>query len=134
MKSTGAVLLSVSIAIGGCTSSLLETTFARIEMRGGLLEVRYEETLGPAAFAAHTVRFYYRDGSGGRLLAQTTLDNDGVDPVERNLAVTELADGTWQVTLKGQQQADERWLVELGPGDVRMSESDLATEAGGAGP
>jgi hypothetical protein len=50
------------------------------------------------------------------------------------VAVNELADMMWQVTLKGEQQADERWLVELGSGDVTMWKPDLATDGDGARP
>ena len=134
MKLTGAVLLSVVLGICACTSLPPETTFESISVGEGSLEVRYEEILGPAAFAPHTVRFYFRDQDGERFLAQTRLDNDGKNPGEGNVAVTELADRTWQVTLKGEQQADERWLVELGTGDVRMWKPDLATEGDGARP
>ena len=97
----------------------------------GSLEVRHEEQVAPAAFGRHAVRFYYREQDGERLLAQTMLDDDGADPSERNVAATMVADGTWQVTLMGQQQADERWLVELGAGDPWMRKVGLATDIAG---
>jgi hypothetical protein len=130
----GLIFLLVGV-VSGCASLLPETTFASIEMGDGSLEVRREEQVAPAAFVRQTVRFYYLDEDGERFLAQTMLDDDGANPSERNVAATMISDGTWQVTLMGQQQADERWLVELGSGDPRMRKVDLTTDAaGGAGP
>jgi hypothetical protein len=60
----------------------------------------------------------------GATVAQTTLDNDGAGPGEQIVAVAELVDGTWQATLMAAQQADERWIVELGAGDARMWKSE----------
>jgi hypothetical protein len=80
------------------------------------------------------VRFYCRDDSSERLLAQTTLDNDGAGPSGPNVAVAELADGTWQVTLRAAQQVDERSIVELGSGDVRMWKPERSMDADGAQP
>ena len=129
----GLILLLVGV-VSGCASLLSEATFASIEMGDGSLEVRHEEHVAPAAFAPHKVRFYYRDRGSERLLAQTMLDDDGADPSERNVVATAISEGTWLVLLTGQQQADERWLVELGAGDPRMRKVDLATEAAdGAG-
>jgi hypothetical protein len=80
------------------------------------------------------VRFYFRDDSGERLLAQTTLDNDGAGPSGQNVAVAELADGTWQVTLMAAQQVGERWIVELGSGDARVWKPERNMDADGAQP
>ena len=105
---TAAVLLPAVLGIVGCADLQPETTIESISMGGGSLEVGYQDILGAAAFAAHTVRFYSRDDSGERLLAQTTLDNDGAVPSEQNVAVSARADGTLQVTLTGAERPDER--------------------------
>jgi hypothetical protein len=48
--------------------------------------------------------------------------------------LAELADGTWQVTLRAAQQVDERSIVELGSGDVRMWKPARSMDADGAQP
>lgn len=135
MTSPGAVLLvlvlALGIGVGGCASLLPETTFASINMGDGSLDIRYHDTPGAAAFAAHTVRLYYRVAGRERLLATTKLANDGAVPSEQNVAVSARADGTWQLTLTGAEQREERWLIEPGSGGARMWRVEGTTDAAG---
>ncbi len=92
----------------------------RIDLGTGWLEIRYQEPLGAAAFGSHAVRFYLCDEGQERLLAASSLSNDGANPGSQNLEVTDRGNGRWIVTLKGAEQADERWLVDTDRGPVRM--------------
>lgn len=138
MKSAGAAILVLALAlalgtgVGGCSSLLSETTFASISLGDGALEIRYQDTLGAGAFAAHTVRLYYRVAGREHLLATTKLANDGAMPGEQNVAVSARPDGTWLVTLTGAEQPEERWLIEPGSGGARMWRVDDTADAAGA--
>lgn len=126
-----AIALALGTGIGGCSSLLPETTFASISMRDGSLDIRYQDTMGAGAFADHTVLFYYRVAGRERLLATTKLANDGARPGEQNVAVSARVDGTWQVTLTGAEQPEERWLIEPGSGGARMWRVEGTRDAAG---
>lgn len=80
-------------------------------MNRGSLTIRYNAPLG---FGAHTLRFYFREGKHVQLLAETELHNDGANLGDQNLQLVEMVPGRWQLILNGQEQPEERWLVEVG--------------------
>ncbi len=123
--------LALGTGLGGCAALLPETTFASISMGDGSLDIRYQETLGAGAFAAHTVRVYSRVAGREHLFATTKLANDGAVPGEQNVAVSARPDGTWLVTLTGAEQREERWLTEPGSGGARMWRVEGTTDAAG---
>jgi hypothetical protein len=126
MKSVTALPFVLILVISGCDSIQPEHNVTSIPLGTGSLEVRYLEILGPAAFAPHTVRFYYREKDKEQFLAETELANDGANLGEHNVEVADLGNGNWQIILKGQEQADEHWVVETAGGKVRMKKPEPA--------
>ena len=127
MKPEMAWPLALILAISGCGSIQPEHNLASFPLGTGSLEVRYLEVLGPAAFAPHTLRFYYREKDEEQFLAETELANDGANPSEHNLDVADLGNGNWQIILRGQEQADELWRVETTGGKVRIKKTEPAS-------
>lgn len=112
-----ACLCLLVLVLAGCGPADTGTHWQTIEMETGSLEVRYQDAW---VFGPHTVLFYFHDGGRSRYLGQTELYNDGANLGDHNLGVTALGDGRWRVTLSGQEQANEQWLIETGDGSPRM--------------
>jgi hypothetical protein len=72
-------------AVIGCGLRAPEITFSRFTTGHGSIEVRYIEILGAAAFASHTVRFYFVVDGCEQLLAETQFANDGKNPGSHNI-------------------------------------------------
>lgn len=119
----GLLLITLAGGAAGCLPAQSEIPWTSADLGRGTLEVRLLEIL-IAPFASQTVRFYYRDGDRDRLLAETMLANDGVAPDSGNLEVTGLGAGRWLVILKGDEQADERWILDETDGNARMDRQD----------
>jgi len=115
--------LTLIPAILACGASEQELSWQSIDLGVGSLEVRYELP-DVAPFGSQRVRFYLLREGAERRLAATDVHNDGAGLGDSNLEVSDLGDGSWQVTLRGQEQADERWVVETTGGEVGMRRLD----------
>lgn len=123
------LLAALALLLTACGPTDKGTHWQTFETETGSLEVRYQDAF---VFGSHTVLFYFHDGVRTRFLGQTRLHNDGANLSNHNLSVTALGDGRWRVTLSGQEQADEHWLIETEDGRARMEKLEQALPAGGS--
>lgn len=124
-KTSSASVFFLLLLTCGCGLSPPENEVTRAPFHDGLLVARYLEILGPAPYASHTVRFYFVGSSGEQLLAQTELRNDGKNPNTNNVEVVEKQNGKIEIILKGEEQADARWIAETTDGKVTMTKLDV---------
>jgi hypothetical protein len=52
------------------------------------------------------------------------LRNDGANLNDHNIEIKNLEQGQWRITLKGEEQADEHWLVEASEKEVTMIQTE----------
>jgi hypothetical protein len=102
-------MMAVLIMVGGCSDVDSKQLVRSVPMGSGSFEIR---TDGAWVFDSHTVYFYYRGEHGLDLLGSTELANDGANIGDANVTLLDLGDGNWQMTLRGEEQADERWLIK----------------------
>ena len=98
-----------------------------IELDNGLLELR---SSSPFGFGSHEVYFYLHGPDGSRLVGRTILRNDGANLGPHNVAVTRLSQTSWEIVLKGQEQADETWKAELSDGKATLEKTAPAATPG----
>ena len=96
------------LVLGACSETQRGTLLTSANVGSGQLEVRCDAAF---VFSSQTVRFYFKDENGVRLLATTELANDGAQPGLENVEIVDLGQGVWQVTLNGQEQEPEIWSL-----------------------
>lgn len=121
-----ALLCAVMLA---CGEADRPSSWQSFDVESGTLEVELDSPAA-AAFGAHEVRFLYRSGGQARLLLRTELHNDGAKPAPEAVEVWRLEPGSWAVTLRGDEQADTHFRLDLAEGRARMREVD-GGEGGG---
>ncbi len=105
-------------SMSSCRPAEAGEHWKNIPMADGDLEVRYE---APFGFAAHKLYFYFKQGKNIEFLRTVEMHNDGANLGDSNISVEELGAGRWRLTLKGQEQNDELWLVEVNEKGVKMT-------------
>ena len=114
------LVIIVISSMSGCRVAESGDHWKSIPMRDGKLEVRYE---APFGFGTHTLYFYFKRKGDIQFLRTVELHNDGAALGDSNISVDDLGGGKWMLTLKGQEQDDELWLVEVNDKGVKMTES-----------
>ncbi|MCA9057159.1 MAG: hypothetical protein KDA85_01610, partial [Planctomycetaceae bacterium] len=114
-------LIVACLLLVGCGSSQNEHEIKRIPLADGAVSVRYVEIIGPAAYAPHTIRFYFVATNGEQLLAETEWRNDGANPGAGNVTTNVHHEEIVEVTLTGQEQDDEHWMIERLDGAVKAT-------------
>lgn len=102
-------MLGLVLFLHGCSREPSGEVFRSFQF--GVTELELRATPG-WAFGSHSVDFYEVSPAGRRHLGSTELDHDGARLTERNAALSTLGGGCWELTLSGQQQEPQAWLIE----------------------
>ena len=129
--SSGLAALLVA-GVLACGEADRPSSWQSFDVESGTLEVELESPAA-AAFGSHGVRFLYRSGGQARLLLRTELHNDGAKPAPEDVEVRRLDSGSWSVTLRGDEQADTHFRLDLTEGRARMREVDGGKDGGKGG-
>lgn len=105
--------------VTGCTVAEKGEHWKSIAMADGSLEIRYEPVY---LYSPHTIFFYFDRAGEFQFLKATKLRNDGVNLRDQNIEIKNLENGMWRITLKGEEQMDENWLVKVGENNVSMTQ------------
>ncbi|MCP4921690.1 MAG: hypothetical protein GY913_32735 [Proteobacteria bacterium] len=102
-------ILGLVFFLHGCSREPRGEVFRSFQFGDTELELR--ATTG-WAFGSHSVDFYEVSPVGRRHLGSTELHNDGASLTARNAALSTLGGGVWELTLSGQEQEPQAWLIE----------------------
>ncbi|MEJ2610794.1 MAG: hypothetical protein P8179_12095 [Candidatus Thiodiazotropha sp.] len=114
-------LIIIMCMVIGCAASKEGVHWKSVAMANGSLEIRFETSFG---FGPHTLFFYFDREGEFQLLKAIMLRNDGANLNDHNIEIKNLEQGQWRITLKGEEQADEHWLVEAGEKEVTMIQTE----------
>jgi hypothetical protein len=92
-----------------------------VAMANGSLEIHFETSFG---FGPHTLFFYFDREGEFQFLKAIMLRNDGANLNDHNIEIKNLKQGQWRITLKGEEQVDDHWLVEAGEKEVTMIQTE----------
>lgn len=116
----GFFLLVFPLLVSSCGRPKGDPGFAEVELDEGRLELRSSPPFG---FGSHEVYFYFHGPEASRLVGRTILRNDGANLGPHNVAVTRLSQTSWEIVLKGQEQADETWKLEIAPDHMKLAKA-----------
>ena len=101
--------LALGLLLGGCAREPSGETFSSFQLQDVELELR---AVSGWAFGSHTVHFYEVSSGARRHLGSAELANDGAVVDGRNASLSALDRGRWELTLTGEEDQDQRWLIE----------------------
>jgi hypothetical protein len=112
-------LIIILCVLTSCTVAEKGEHWKSVAMADGSLEIRYEPAY---LYGPHTIFFYFDRTGEFQFLKATKLRNDGVNLRDKNIEIKSLENQIWRITLKGEEQMDENWLVKVGASNVTMTQ------------